>query len=160
MWPRNSNIMRDHTEKKARRDRIRIMKDASYAPNGSTQGSTGSAGSQGEIISHGKWLEKYGRLKEKYVKLRERITDGEIFKRKLKDSEEKLKIAQLALEENKKTEAMMKNQIKELMEKLEASTEMILDLKNKEENLEAHNKSMSTILNSIPEYSYYGEWHQ
>lgn len=155
MWPRNSNIMRDHTEKKSRRDRIRIMKDASYAPNGPCKGS-----GDGGIISHGKWLEKYGRLKEKYIQLRERITDGEMFKRQFKETEEKLKAAQLAIEENKKKEAMMKDQIKELMDKLESSTELILELKNKEENLEAHNKSMSTILNSIPEYSYYGEWNQ
>ena len=155
MWPRNSNVIRDHTEKKSRRDRIRIMKDATYVPNGSSKGST-----DGEIISHGKWLEKYGRLKEKYIQLRDRITDGEMFKRKFKETEEKLKGAQMVIEENKKKEAIMKVQIKELMDKLESSTEIILELKNKEENLEAHNKSMSSILNSIPEYSYYGEWNQ
>ena len=55
---------------------------------------------------------------------------------------------------------MMNDQIKELMDKLESSMEIILELKNKEENLEAHNKSMSTILNSIPEYRNYGDWNQ
>ena len=147
--------MRDYTEKKSRKDRIRIMKETSHAPLLSTTGS-----GDGEIITHGKWLQKYGRLKEKYVKLRERFTDGEIYKRKLKDIEDKLKEANLTIEDKKKKEVLMQDQIKDLMHKLEASTEIILDLKNKEENLEAHNRSMTTILNSIPEYSYYGEWNQ
>ena len=147
MWPLNKNeqaLRNDHLEKKARRERIRLIKD--QVAMSQNRGS-----SNGEILSHSKWLEKYGRLKDKYVKLRDRVCNGELFKRKFEESEK-------IIQKLKNREAAMKQEIRKLNEKLEISTEMILQLKNKEENLEAHNTSMSNILKAIPEYSYYGKW--